>query len=216
MDDLNALVAPYLGIAIVALAVACVVLLLARRSCWRGGRRSSTGGSRRSPADPRGAAWSRSSTPISTRCTPSPGSSTSSAARTAVVEAAQRRALQRIGLVRFNPFEDTGGNQSFALALLDAQGERHRRQQPPLAHGHARLRRRRSRPARRRRRSRTRRGRRSAWRSPPERAGRRPDRMRAVTRKLARTRGIVASWPPDHRPPSRPTRTPTRSTTSCA
>jgi hypothetical protein len=24
--------------------------------------------------------------------------------------------------VRFNPFEDTGGNQSFALALLDAEG----------------------------------------------------------------------------------------------
>ena len=43
-------------------------------------------------------------------------------ARTAILEGAQRRAFQRIGLVRFNPFEDTGGNQSFALALLDAQG----------------------------------------------------------------------------------------------
>ena len=32
------------------------------------------------------------------------------------------RAFQRVGLVRFNPFEDTGGNQSFALALLDAEG----------------------------------------------------------------------------------------------
>ncbi len=27
--------------------------------------------------------------------------------------------FQRVGLVRFNPFEDAGGNQSFALALLD-------------------------------------------------------------------------------------------------
>lgn len=27
--------------------------------------------------------------------------------------------LQRIGVVRFNPFSDTGGNQSFTLALLD-------------------------------------------------------------------------------------------------
>ena len=27
--------------------------------------------------------------------------------------------LQHVGLVRFNPFSDTGGNQSFALALLD-------------------------------------------------------------------------------------------------
>jgi hypothetical protein len=45
------------------------------------------------------------------------------AARTAVVEAAGRRAIQRVGLVRFNPFEDTGGNQSFALALTDAKGD---------------------------------------------------------------------------------------------
>lgn len=27
--------------------------------------------------------------------------------------------IQKIGLVRFNPFTDTGGNQSFALAVLD-------------------------------------------------------------------------------------------------
>ena len=43
--------------------------------------------------------------------------------RTAVVESNLRRSLQRIGIVRFNPFEDTGGNQSFALALLDANGD---------------------------------------------------------------------------------------------
>jgi len=45
------------------------------------------------------------------------------AARTAILEAAQRRAFQRVGLVRYNPFEETGGNQSFALALLDADGD---------------------------------------------------------------------------------------------
>ena len=39
------------------------------------------------------------------------------------LEGAQRRSFQRIGLVRFNPFEDTGGNQSFALALLDQAGD---------------------------------------------------------------------------------------------
>ena len=44
-------------------------------------------------------------------------------ARTAILEAAQRRAFQRVGLVRYNPFEETGGNQSFALALLDADGD---------------------------------------------------------------------------------------------
>lgn len=43
-------------------------------------------------------------------------------ARSAMLEAAGRRAIQRVGLVRFNPFEDTGGNQSFALALTDASG----------------------------------------------------------------------------------------------
>jgi Protein of unknown function (DUF4446) len=45
------------------------------------------------------------------------------AARAAVLEAAQRRAIQKTGLVRYNPFEDTGGNQSFAVALLDAHGD---------------------------------------------------------------------------------------------
>jgi Protein of unknown function (DUF4446) len=43
--------------------------------------------------------------------------------RTSVLEAGQRRAFQRVGLIRYNPFEDTGGNQSFALALLDAAGD---------------------------------------------------------------------------------------------
>lgn len=42
--------------------------------------------------------------------------------RTGRLEESAPRALQRVGLVRFNPFEDTGGNQSFALALLDAEG----------------------------------------------------------------------------------------------
>jgi hypothetical protein len=42
------------------------------------------------------------------------------AARTAVLEAAQRRSFQRaVAATR----EETGGNQSFALALLDAAGD---------------------------------------------------------------------------------------------
>jgi hypothetical protein len=44
-------------------------------------------------------------------------------ARSAVLEADARRAVQRVGLVRYNPFEDTGGNQSFALAMTDANGD---------------------------------------------------------------------------------------------
>lgn len=31
--------------------------------------------------------------------------------------------IRHVGLVRFSPFHDTGGDQSFALALLDGQGD---------------------------------------------------------------------------------------------
>ncbi len=44
-------------------------------------------------------------------------------ARTVVLETAARKAFSRVGLVRYNPFDETGGNQSFALALLDAEGD---------------------------------------------------------------------------------------------
>lgn len=42
--------------------------------------------------------------------------------RTASVERDLQKALGRVGLVRYNPFEDTGGAQSFALAILDRTG----------------------------------------------------------------------------------------------
>ena len=32
-----------------------------------------------------------------------------------------RIAIQKVGFLRFNPFEDTGGDQSFAVALLDRE-----------------------------------------------------------------------------------------------
>ena len=44
-------------------------------------------------------------------------------ARSAVLESNAKRAIQRVGLVRYNPFEDTGGNQSFAFAMTDANGD---------------------------------------------------------------------------------------------
>jgi hypothetical protein len=44
-------------------------------------------------------------------------------ARTTSVERDLVGSFSRVGLVRFNPFEDTGGNQSFALALLDGNGD---------------------------------------------------------------------------------------------
>jgi hypothetical protein len=37
----------------------------------------------------------------------------------ALVDERTRRSLQHIGMVRFNPFDDTGSDQSFAIALLD-------------------------------------------------------------------------------------------------
>ena len=39
------------------------------------------------------------------------------------LEATLQHAVQGVGIVRFNPFGDTGGDQSFAIALLDAQGD---------------------------------------------------------------------------------------------
>ena len=36
-----------------------------------------------------------------------------------LIDARTRRSLQHIGMVRFNPFEDTGSDQSFAIAMLD-------------------------------------------------------------------------------------------------
>jgi hypothetical protein len=45
------------------------------------------------------------------------------AARTATLERDFQAAFGRVGLVRFNPFEETGGNQSFALAMTDANGD---------------------------------------------------------------------------------------------
>ena len=45
------------------------------------------------------------------------------ASRTAVLERDVQGAVGRVGFVRFNPFEETGGNQSFALAMLDGHGD---------------------------------------------------------------------------------------------
>ena len=38
------------------------------------------------------------------------------------LEASSRLALRNVGIVRFNPFQDSGGDQSFAIALLDQGG----------------------------------------------------------------------------------------------
>lgn len=119
--DLNALVAPYIGPAVVGLGVAVVVLLLvvlvqARRlgrlqRQLSGLTRGGDGGDLDAIL---GAHLDRVDAVVHEL--------EQLGARSTVLEAAGRRAIQRIGLVRFNPFEDTGGNQSFALALTDAAG----------------------------------------------------------------------------------------------
>jgi len=38
------------------------------------------------------------------------------------LESSTTRALQKVGVIRFNPFQDSGGDQSFAIALLDQGG----------------------------------------------------------------------------------------------
>lgn len=50
------------------------------------------------------------------------GASRVQAERVQATEEQRRRAVQHVGVVRYNPFEDTGSNQSFALALVDAGG----------------------------------------------------------------------------------------------
>ncbi|HFD39656.1 MAG TPA: DUF4446 family protein [Anaerolineae bacterium] len=43
-------------------------------------------------------------------------------ARTRRLEKAAYFNMQHLGIVRFNPFHDTGGDQSFAIALVDGHG----------------------------------------------------------------------------------------------
>ena len=138
MDDLNALVAPYAGFALIALAVVCLVLIVVVVGLTR--RTSAL--DRRLAGLTRGAEGSLESILDAhlDKVYAVAREVDELAARTAVLERAQRRAFQRLGLVRFNPFEDTGGNQSFALALLDAARRRVRRQQPPHPDRHPRLR----------------------------------------------------------------------------
>lgn len=41
--------------------------------------------------------------------------------RLAATEAAARASIQKVGFLRFNPFQDTGGDNSFSVALLDSE-----------------------------------------------------------------------------------------------
>jgi len=119
--DLDAVIGPYLGALTVLLAVLVVALLAIVIVLWqRTGRLSARLHAMTRGSDERSLeaileahlervfAVSRSVDALGTR--------------TQGLERDTRHAVQRVGMVRFNPFEDTGGNQSFALALLDLDG----------------------------------------------------------------------------------------------
>jgi Protein of unknown function (DUF4446) len=120
--DLNAAVEPYVGVAVVLLGAGILVLLLialvqARRI--RGLRRRLDGLTR-------GADGRSLEAVLEAHLDKVFGVAREVdelSARSAMLESTGRRAVQRVGLVRFNPFEETGGNQSFALAMTDAHGD---------------------------------------------------------------------------------------------
>lgn len=39
------------------------------------------------------------------------------------VEKRLKQSIQKVGVIRFNPFDDTGSNQSFVIALLNEKGD---------------------------------------------------------------------------------------------
>jgi hypothetical protein len=122
LDDLNALVTPVIGAVVIALAVACVVLLLLVIVLFR----RTSAFERRFAGLTRGESGKNLEEILDAHLDkvyafPHRGDGLSPCPPFG--EPPQRRSFQRIGLVRFNPFEDTGGNQSFVLALLDQAGD---------------------------------------------------------------------------------------------
>ena len=119
--DLDALVQPHLGVIIAALVVIIVVLLLAVVTLARGTRRID----QRLLGLTRGVEGRSLEAVLDAhldKVFAVASELDELAVRMAVLEGAQRRTFQRVGLIRYNPFDETGGNQSFALALLDAAG----------------------------------------------------------------------------------------------
>ena len=122
LDALNSFVSPNIGAIALLLAVLCVVLVVAlvmvsRRTTALGQRlasltRASDGGSLEDTLHAH-----------LDRVQALADEVDALAAKADLLETVQRRAVQKVGLVRYNPFEDTGGNQSFAVALLDADGD---------------------------------------------------------------------------------------------
>lgn len=110
------------GFAIAALAIAVVVLIVLVLLLWRRQRQLDHRLERLTRG---GDGTSLESTLRSTleRVATLSGGVEQLRSRATALEATQKLAIQHTGLVRYNPFEDTGGNQSFAVAMLDANGD---------------------------------------------------------------------------------------------
>jgi hypothetical protein len=120
--DIDALVAANIGlivgglvIVVLTLAAAIVGLILRVRRVGRRLESLTRGGDEASLEEVLGAHLDRVRQVVRDLETAS--------ARMTSVERDLLRSFSRVGLVRFNPFEDTGGNQSFALALLNGTGD---------------------------------------------------------------------------------------------
>ena len=123
LNDLNALVSANLGpiviglvVVVLALVVAVVGLIRRSRKLNRRLESLTRGSDATSLEDVLGGHMERVRQVVNDVNTVS--------ARTARLERDLQGSFGRVGLVRFNPFEgDTGGNQSFAVALLDGRGD---------------------------------------------------------------------------------------------
>lgn len=107
------------SVALLALLVATAALLAAL-TAWR---RASTAGVPSRPQLEDDPSMERYVIAQAERLEELSGTVASLSAQAATWDGVMRHAIQHVGLVRFNPFEDTGGNQSFALALLDANAD---------------------------------------------------------------------------------------------
>ena len=107
------------ALSVAALLVALLALLVVLVGAWRGRRRRRRKGSGAGAGGDLDAAVERAFERLEelTRRVDGLGG------RLPAVEEQGKRAVQRVGVVRFNPFEDTGGNQSFSLALLDSKAD---------------------------------------------------------------------------------------------
>jgi hypothetical protein len=114
LDALDDIAGP---VALTALAVATLSLLLALAALRRPARDTGAPGT---PDDP---SLERYIVAQAERLEALSTALTALREQAGSAELGLRQAVQHVGLVRFNPFDDTGGNQSFALAMLDANAD---------------------------------------------------------------------------------------------